>query len=287
MQGSFAARKPQRARLPAIALLLGGWWLIGCAMIPQQVPQAGSAVSPIPVTPIAVAHRDIVSVLTVDAVVLAYPEFVIVTPAEGTLRHIAGDGSSIMSGQSIASVGELHVSTPVSATLVEWLIPDEVVTPSELPIVKLAFAGFGVIADVPVDQAFRLYDGATGARIQLRGGPGILECEPVQPAEANTSIGSLTVPVMCLLESTGGILAGQSGTLALDTGAAANALAVPINAVAGDAESGQVARVVSGEIEIVNVTLGLSDGLYVEIRSGLNEGDEILPYGPNLVQLIQ
>ena len=63
---------------------------------------------------------------------------------------------------------------------------------------------------------------------------------------------------------------------------AENVLTVPITAVEGTAETGNVYVVlVDGGTELRPVTLGLSDGINVEVKKdGLSEGDLILQFVP-------
>ncbi len=57
------------------------------------------------------------------------------------------------------------------------------------------------------------------------------------------------------------------------TVAARTALAVPVTAVGSDGEQSTVMRVEDGLVERVVVTTGIRDGGYIEVLSGLNEGD--------------
>lgn len=74
---------------------------------------------------------------------------------------------------------------------------------------------------------------------------------------------------------------GMAAKMAMHMGDATGVLLVPITAVKGDYESGAVWKVVPGqEPQRTQVQLGLSDGLMVEVKSGLQAGDEILEFIP-------
>jgi hypothetical protein len=79
------------------------------------------------------------------------------------------------------------------------------------------------------------------------------------------------------------LINGAAVTLKIVTQTAANALVVPVEAIAGGQGKGQVEVVKDdGSTQIVDVVLGLTDGKVVEIKSGLT-GDEMLSVpGPNL-----
>jgi len=57
---------------------------------------------------------------------------------------------------------------------------------------------------------------------------------------------------------------------------------VPLSAVAGRQGSGEVTLITPGGPQIVKVTLGITDGVNVEITNGLSAGDMISPLAPDL-----
>ena len=79
------------------------------------------------------------------------------------------------------------------------------------------------------------------------------------------------------------LINGASVTLKIVTQTAANALVVPVEAVAGGQGKGQVEVVKDdGSTQIVDVVLGLTDGKVVEIKSGLTGDEKLSVPGPNL-----
>jgi multidrug efflux pump subunit AcrA (membrane-fusion protein) len=70
--------------------------------------------------------------------------------------------------------------------------------------------------------------------------------------------------------------------LTISAGVAENVLVVPVTAVLGAAESGVVYVVDpdTGETEERTVTLGLSDGINVEVVDGLEEGELVMQFVP-------
>ena len=77
------------------------------------------------------------------------------------------------------------------------------------------------------------------------------------------------------------VFAGLSASLVLSGGVAENVLVVPITAVEGAAQSGNVYFVLpDGSTEVRPVTLGLNDGINVQVTEGLEEGDMILQFIP-------
>jgi hypothetical protein len=79
------------------------------------------------------------------------------------------------------------------------------------------------------------------------------------------------------------LINGAAATLEVVTARAANALVLPVEAVAGTQGRGKVDLVRPDRTrETRDVVLGLSDGKVVEIKSGLTGEETIAVPGPNL-----
>jgi multidrug efflux pump subunit AcrA (membrane-fusion protein) len=73
----------------------------------------------------------------------------------------------------------------------------------------------------------------------------------------------------------------MGATLRIEAGIAADVLVVPVTAVQGSVQQGNVWVVAGdGAQEQRAVTLGLTDGEQVEVREGLTEGEQVLQFVP-------
>ncbi|MBS3942656.1 MAG: hypothetical protein KGZ32_00235 [Dethiobacter sp.] len=81
------------------------------------------------------------------------------------------------------------------------------------------------------------------------------------------------------------LLEGAPGLLALTTAKVTNAVVLPIEAVAGISRRGQVYLYQDGQRLLRDVTLGITDGSYVEITSGLRAGDQVIVPSPGIANL--
>ncbi|MEW6046769.1 MAG: efflux RND transporter periplasmic adaptor subunit [Bacillota bacterium] len=72
------------------------------------------------------------------------------------------------------------------------------------------------------------------------------------------------------------LLPGMTATARIEVERADNVLAVPEEAVVEAGGRSLVSRVVDGSVVLTPVQLGVSDGRFVEVRAGLNEGDQVL-----------
>lgn len=89
--------------------------------------------------------------------------------------------------------------------------------------------------------------------------------------------------LVCTAPANTKLINGAAVTLEIVTQTAANALVVPVEAVAGGQGKGQVEVVQDdGVTRIVDVVLGLTDGKVVEIKSGLTGTEKLSVPGPNL-----
>ena len=89
--------------------------------------------------------------------------------------------------------------------------------------------------------------------------------------------------LVCTAPADTTLINGASATLEVVTQTAANALVVPVEAIAGGQGKGKVEVVKpDGSRQVVDVVLGLTDGKVMEIKSGLTGEEKLSVPGPNL-----
>lgn len=265
--------------------------MAGCtAGGPPSLDYQGAEVTE--VVPAVVSRGNIVSVLTIDAMVTATPQFVVTAPKDGVVRHIKLlPDAAVAAGHVVAFQDGEELVAPADGFFVDWLVPDHVSVHAGVPIVAFRYVGFAAAATVPAEMAYRLYGGPASARVQITGGPGPTECQilPVagEPDELGPPTGggensAAVIPVLCAIPQGVEVYPGSAAVLGLNTAERQDVLLLPVQAVAGTAEHGTVAQLIDGAPVLREVTLGVSDGVNVEIVDGLVEGDQVLPYGPHL-----
>ena len=218
--------------------------------------------------------------------------------------------------------GEPHrVEVPAGATFAGRLVDDRASVTVGMPVASAKLAGYGIVAEISSDKAYQIADGLTGVQAQIKNGPGPFPCavlgtiaalpagtvsapEP-PPAPEPPAEGEATLPpapqepveepelpegseasglrLVCTAPPDTKLINGAAVTLKIVTQTAANALVVPVEAVAGGQGKGQV-EVVNGDgtTKVVDVVLGLTDGKVVEIKSGLTGEETLSVPGPNL-----
>lgn len=219
--------------------------------------------------------------------------------------------------------GEPHpVEVPAGATFAGRLVDDRSAVTAGMPVASAKLAGYGIVAEIDSDKAYQIAAGLTQVRAQIKNGPGPFPCgvrgtiaalpagtvpAPPPPAEpeppADGKPGAVAPPpveeekpveqpsgseasglrLVCIAPAGTKMINGAAVTLEIVTQTAADALVVPVEAVAGGQGKGQVEVVLDdGTTKIVDVVLGLTDGKVVQVKSGLTGTEKLSVPGPNL-----
>ena len=211
------------------------------------------------------------------------------------------------------------VEVPAGATFAGRLMDDRSTVTVGLPIASAKHVGYGIVADIDGAQAYRISDALLSVQAQISSGPGPFACTvlgtiaalpagtiPDPPvlassAQPNATGGPPIAPpigqnnggadpsdptglrLVCTPPAGIKLINGASATVEVITAKAANALVLPVEAVAGSQGKGQVDVIqADGSRKTTDVELGLSDGRFVEIKSGLTGQETVAVPGPNL-----
>lgn len=232
---------------------------------------------------VQVERRSLTSTLVLTGTVVPSPEYLVESMVPGQISFESGlaPGATVAAGHAVARVGGEAVVTPAGGVITEILTPDGAKVVPRIPVAIVAYEGFGVVVEVPVSEQYRLYEGAITALVNITGGPSGLECQLVPPREALEVTES--VAVLCLLPLNAAVTSGLETKVGLNTGSAADVLTLPLQAVSGRAAQGKVSRLnPDGTHEVVTVELGLTDGVHIEIVSGLELGDTVAAFPPGV-----
>ena len=153
------------------------------------------------------------------------------------------------------------------------------------PVGQIAPPSFSVSGSIPPEQLYKLLAQPKTAEVTINGGPAPFTCtnlkitSPLEGQEEGSGDGGPTV--RCAVPADVRVFPGLTAEMVIAGGIAADVLTVPMTAVEGVAETGNVYFVLEdGTTEVRAVTLGLNDGIFVEIKEGLVEGDTILQFVP-------
>jgi hypothetical protein len=213
----------------------------------------------------------------------------------------------------------VRVEMPAGSSFAGRLMADHATVTAGMPIVSARHAGYGIVAEIDSAQAYRISSAVKSVVGQIKNGPGPFKCKalgtiaalpagtiPEPPATTPPTSGPPTAPPDAIRlpegdgtgaagsESTGlrlvctapdgvKLINGAAVTLDVITDKASKALVLPVEAVAGTQGRGKVDVVgADRERKTVDVVLGLTDGKFVQIKSGLKGTETIAIPGPNL-----
>jgi macrolide-specific efflux system membrane fusion protein len=163
---------------------------------------------------------------------------------------------------------------------------------------QVAPSTFNVSGSLPPEQLYRLLNQPTEAQVTITNGPAPFACtgltitSPLAGAGSTGAEGESAAPaagsptVRCVVPGDVTVFPGLAANLVIGGGSAENVLVVPTTAVEGTAGTGNVYFVLpDGSNEKRPVTLGLNDGLNVQVLTGVAEGDSILQFVPGAAAL--
>jgi hypothetical protein len=141
------------------------------------------------------------------------------------------------------------------------------------------------------DVAYRLLDPPVGVKAQIDGGPtgfacawaglgqaGVGAAQSV-PSSSQLAPATLNVVMRCRIPADVRVAAGLTGIMVLQMGKPANVQALPLTAVLGSFERGQVVVVhADGTTELRALKLGVSDNFSIQVVSGLQSDERVLAY---------
>ncbi|RBY97837.1 secretion protein HlyD [Blastococcus sp. TF02-8] len=162
---------------------------------------------------------------------------------------------------------------------------------------EIAPGSLSVTASLTQAEQFRLLAPPSTAEVTVQGGPAPFTCTgltlgaPAAPSGGDPAPGGgpMGVPgaggggttARCTVPGGTTVFAGMAATVAVNAGTAEDVLVVPITAVQGSVQQGNVWVVgEDGAQEQRSIALGLSDGDRIEVREGLSEGEQVLQFVP-------
>ncbi|WP_207218970.1 secretion protein HlyD [Pengzhenrongella frigida] len=187
------------------------------------------------------------------------------------------------------------VTATAAGTLTLTALKDQVVSVGDA-IGSVAPGTLSVTGTLTPDQQYRLLAAPTEAEVTLKGGPAPFTCTGLRvgaaPAGESGTTGtidpatgapaaSVSGQVTCAVPAGITAFAGLGADIAITNGVADGAMVVPVTAVQGAVQTGNVWVVLpDGTQEKRAVGLGLTDGEIVQITTGLAEGDQVLEFVP-------
>ncbi|WP_188754287.1 hypothetical protein [Microbacterium album] len=221
-----------------------------------------------------VTSRTITDVLTLDVTVTSGADYAITANAAGRLNE-SQEGYAFSGADGVAQ----PITLPATVTSVQPLAALEAEVGEGTPLLSAHDSALLLMATLTPAQVLRLA-GRTpnAARAQLTGSTGPFDCTLADPRPTHDGD---VYALYCRLPTDVPSVVGATGLLALTLDERVDVPSLPIDAVAGTRERGMV---YAGEgHEPRPVELGITDGAYIEIVSGVKVGDVVRIPSPSLL----
>jgi macrolide-specific efflux system membrane fusion protein len=248
---------------------------------------------------VAVTTGSILNDVTVQGTVSADAAVPILATLAGEVREVyAAQGQWVEAGTPVVEL-RAQVMNPDGTSYQDWttVVSPIAGTLTTFPVLvgqtftvgddvgRVSPPSFNVSGTLAPEQQYRLLTQPTEATVTITGGPAPFTCTGLQiiaaPPSSDGTPGTGGPTVRCTVPGDVRVFSGLGAQMVVAGGIAENVLVVPMTAVEGSAETGNVYFVLpDGSTELRPVVLGLNDGVKVEVKEGLADGDLILQFVP-------
>lgn len=228
---------------------------------------------------VTVQQGSLTPTVSAKATVAQALPFVVTAPARGDFECFVSEGQQLTAGTVMGKVGSLKLLAPCDVTVCHTAENGDV--PKNYPVITLSYTGFALQIDADCFLRSLPENAELNARFQITDGIGPTDVlAVVVPSEDDGT--PKTGVLQCLIPQEDDVLTGQSATVVVRSETRKDVLILPLSAVAGRQNIGAVSLLQDGETVETTVQLGASDGAYIEILAGVNEGDKVSDIPPNL-----
>lgn len=244
--------------------------------------------------PLATVERGTIrNDVTLSGTVGADPEVPARAEISGEVREVTvSEGQTVKKGQKLAVLrgynergGTVNwtLKAPVAGTLsaFDLLVGQQLGIGEE--VARVAPPSFQVTATLAPEQQYRLTTLPEDAEVAITGGPAPFTCTglTIEASASGQDAAASVATVRCAVPEDVRVFAGLAARVTIAGGVADGVLVVPTTAVEGGGGTGIVyLSDGSGEPAEREVTLGISDGSFVEVTDGLAAGDTVLQFVP-------
>jgi len=263
--------------------------LVKMSFFPDSAEAAIEPSAQISDTVVPVERGEVVNALTLPGTVARDASYAVRSETDGVVTAVHVGLGQVAAGQPLFTIKQtdpvrsINVLAPEAGDITELAVVKGQAAAVGGELATLSPARYHVLSTVEPVQLYRLLGAPTEGSVSIQGGPAPFTCTglTVQVAEDGTT------SVRCAIPSDQVVFAGLQAELGIDIGTVADALIVPTTAVKGGAGTG-VVWVDAGDgsdLEERTVTLGVSDGTFVQVTEGLEEGELIRQFVPGLASV--
>ncbi|KRA22257.1 hypothetical protein ASD65_17315 [Microbacterium sp. Root61] len=259
--------------------------LVKVAFFPDQQAAAEVPIGQVTDPVVPVERGSIVNQLDVTGTVARDEAVPLRSDVDGVVSEAyVGEGARVEAGQALFKiklsdpVRYVVFTAPFAGELSEVALVKNQATSVGTEFTKITPNTFHVLGTIEPVQLYRLINAPTDATVTITGGPAPFTCTGLTVQVAQDAATS----VRCAVPADQTVFAGLPATIGITVGTVEDALVVPTTAVRGGAGSGIVWVDADGTAEERTVTLGISDGVTIEVLEGLEEGEQIRQFVPGV-----
>ena len=226
--------------------------------------------------------------LSSQTMIVKSSDFVVSSSEHGVFEAHVTSRDKIAAGDIIGKVSETEIRSPVDGTIISVISSDETV-PNNYPIATVRYTGFALNIEAENFLNTLPENAELKAKFQVINGVGPTDILAVVTPATEYAEGSSTNTLFpqsnvlqYLIDKDTDVKIGQNATVVITAGTKENILLLPLSVIAGRQGKGMVTVIKDGEQIQTEVTLGATDGAYIEILSGVEEGDVVSSVPPNL-----
>ena len=212
--------------------------------------------------------------------------FALSSPINGAFETQLDVGDKLIAGDVIGNIDGNEIKVPVDGIILS-LTPSGENVPKNYPVAIVNYTGFALNVEAENYLKTLPESVALHAKFQISNGIGPTESiAVVTPVTENSedmvlqSFVPQTTTLQCLIGQDVDVKPGQSATVVISAETRKDVLILPLSVIAGRQDKGMVTVIKDGEEVQTEVVLGASDGAYIEILSGIEEGDVISSLPP-------
>lgn len=200
--------------------------------------------------------------------------FIIESNNKGFFKSAVFEDQFVKRGQTIGWIDGTEIKAPVDSKVIS--VNSNIDVPKNYPLFEMQYNGFSI--DIKAENFLNFVDDINNlkAKFQVQDGVGPQDILSVVLSSEDG------FTLQCLIDTDIEARANQLATVVVTSNTKEGVMTLPVSVVSGRFKSGSVTKVENGKFINKDVVLGVTDGAYIEIVSGLSIDDEISVIPPNL-----
>ncbi|MEV4317343.1 efflux RND transporter periplasmic adaptor subunit [Actinocrispum sp. NPDC049592] len=152
--------------------------LAACSTQAPEKPSPGLAPRGTTMTSAKPSRQDLTNKVSLTGKVTINPVFGIVAPVAGQIRYldVKAPDKTPVKPTKVGTVKSTSIEVPAGSVFAGRLVDDKSTVTVGMPVASAKYIGYGIVADITGDQAYKLSDALSSVQAQIKSGPGPFPC---------------------------------------------------------------------------------------------------------------